>query len=104
VIGKVEEYIKSQVGEDVIEFARPKHRLIDLVGFGQLKKFLANELIPRLSATDDSALVGAAVCGPIGGGKTYIFEAVAAELGVPILVLKNMRSKWFGEIRAKRGQ
>jgi hypothetical protein len=97
VIGKVEEYIKSQVGEDVIEFARPKHRLIDLVGFGQLKQFLANELIPRLSATDDSALVGAAVCGPIGGGKTYIFEAVAAELGVPILVLKNMRSKWFGE-------
>lgn len=97
VIGKVEEYIKSQVGEDVIEFARPNHRLADLVGFSKLKTFLINELIPRLSATDDSTLTGAAVCGPIGGGKTFIFEAVAAELGVPILVLKNMRSKWFGE-------
>jgi hypothetical protein len=30
-------------------------------------------------------------------GKSFIFEAVAAELGIPVLVLKNLRSKWFGE-------
>jgi SpoVK/Ycf46/Vps4 family AAA+-type ATPase len=97
VIGKVEEYIKSQVGDDVIEFARPTHKLDDLMGFRKLKVFLKEELIPRFRAADDSALSGAAVCGPIGGGKTFIFEAVAAELGIPILVLKNLRSKWFGE-------
>ncbi|MBT8339229.1 MAG: ATP-binding protein, partial [Desulfatitalea sp.] len=43
------------------------------------------------------ALPGAAVCGPIGGGKTYIFEAVAGELNMTVLVLKNLRSQWFGQ-------
>jgi len=43
------------------------------------------------------ALPGAAVSGPIGGGKTYIFEAVSAELDMVVLVIKNVRSKWFGE-------
>jgi SpoVK/Ycf46/Vps4 family AAA+-type ATPase len=42
-------------------------------------------------------LSGAAVCGPIGGGKTYIFEAMASELDVVVLVLKNIRSQWFGQ-------
>ena len=35
--------------------------------------------------------------GPIGAGKTFIFEAVAAELDMPVLVLKNIRSQWFGQ-------
>jgi SpoVK/Ycf46/Vps4 family AAA+-type ATPase len=46
---------------------------------------------------DDRALPGAAIAGPIGGGKTFIFEAVAAELDIPVLVLKNIRSQWFGQ-------
>jgi SpoVK/Ycf46/Vps4 family AAA+-type ATPase len=46
---------------------------------------------------DDRALPGAAIAGPIGGGKTFIFEAVAAELSMPVLVLKNIRSQWFGQ-------
>ncbi|MCG8462275.1 MAG: ATP-binding protein, partial [Holophagales bacterium] len=40
---------------------------------------------------------GAAVAGPIGSGKTFIFEAVAAELDMVVLVLKNLRSQWFGQ-------
>jgi SpoVK/Ycf46/Vps4 family AAA+-type ATPase len=42
-------------------------------------------------------LPGAAVAGPIGGGKTFIFEAVASEVGMPVMVLKNIRSQWFGQ-------
>ena len=37
------------------------------------------------------------MAGPIGGGKTFIFEAVASELDLPVLVLKNIRSQWFGQ-------
>ena len=33
---------------------------------------------------------------PIGAGKTFLFEAFAAELELPVLVLKNIRSKWYG--------
>ncbi|HEU0012000.1 MAG TPA: AAA family ATPase, partial [Verrucomicrobiae bacterium] len=97
VIVKVEEFIKSQLGEDIVEFKKPTHTLADIVGFTRLKEFLRNELVPRFSATGAETLSGAAVCGPIGGGKTYIFEALASELDMAVLVLKNIRSQWFGQ-------
>ena len=97
VVEKVEQYIQSQLGDDIVEFKKPAHRLDDLVGFRRLKEFLRDELIPRFRATGPEALPGAAVGGPIGSGKTYIFEAVAAELDMVVLVLKNIRSQWFGQ-------
>ena len=97
VIDKVEQYIQSQLGDDVVEFKKPKHTLDDVVGFSNLKDFLQAELIPRFKASGLEALPGAAVCGPIGCGKTYIFEALAAELDMVVLVLKNIRSQYFGQ-------
>jgi len=97
VIAKVEDFIQSQLGEDIIEFKKPTHRLADVVGFRRLKEFLRAELMPRFSAPGSESLAGAAICGPIGGGKTYIFEAVAAELDMVVVVLKNIRSQWFGQ-------
>jgi AAA+ superfamily predicted ATPase len=94
---KVESFIQSQVGEDVIEFSKPSHRLKDVVGCTKLKEFLHRELIPRFKTTPDKALPGAAVAGPIGSGKTFLFEAVAGELELPVLVLKNVRSQWYGQ-------
>ena len=97
VLKKVESYIQSQLGEDVVEFKKPQHNLKDIVGFTSLKSFLKEELIPRFSSEGEAALAGAAVAGPIGGGKTFIFEAVAAELDMVVLVIKNIRSQWFGQ-------
>ncbi|KPJ86114.1 hypothetical protein AMJ57_00495 [Parcubacteria bacterium SG8_24] len=97
VVDKVEAFIKSQLGEEVVQFKKPAHRLEDLVGNRKLKTFIGERLIPRFRASGRGALSGAIVCGPLGVGKTYIFEAVAAELGMPVLVLKGIRSKWFGE-------
>ncbi|MGE0609097.1 MAG: AAA family ATPase [Pirellulales bacterium] len=97
VIAKVEEFIASQLGEDVVEFKKPSHSLDDVVGFKQLKEFIHKELIPRFRSSGPDALSGAAVAGPIGGGKTFIFEAAASSLGLPVLVLKNIRSQWFGQ-------
>lgn len=97
VVDKVEEFIQAQLGEDVVEFKKPHHQLDDIVGASQLKEFLKKELIPRFKAKGEQALPGAAVAGPIGGGKTFIFEAVASELDVPVLVLKSIRSQWFGQ-------
>jgi SpoVK/Ycf46/Vps4 family AAA+-type ATPase len=97
VIAKVEDFIRGQLGDDVIEFKKPSHRLTDVVGFKKLKDFIQSELLPRFRTTGDDALSGAAVAGPIGGGKTFIFEAAASELDLPVLVLKNIRSQWFGQ-------
>lgn len=97
VVDKVEEHIQRELGEEVVEFSRPRHRIADLVGFRNLKQFLRDELLPRFKVQGPAALPGAAVCGPIGGGKTFIFEAVAAELDMPVMVLKSIRSQWFGQ-------
>jgi hypothetical protein len=97
IVDKVEEFICAQLGDDVVEFAKPEHSLDDVVGFATLKKFLRDELIPRFRASGSDALPGAAVAGPIGGGKTFIFEAAAAALDLPVLTLKNIRSQWFGQ-------
>ncbi|MEO1088552.1 MAG: ATP-binding protein, partial [Acidobacteriota bacterium] len=97
VVAKVEEFIQSQLGEDVVEIKKPEHRLTDVIGFAELKEFLDTELIPRFQTRGPAALPGAAVAGPIGGGKTFIFEAVAAELDMVVVVLKNLRSQWFGQ-------
>ncbi|MDG1890620.1 MAG: ATP-binding protein [Verrucomicrobiota bacterium] len=97
VVAKVEGFIQNQLGDSVVEFKKPEHRLKDVVGFTQLKGFLNRELIPRFQVQGPAALPGAAVCGPIGSGKTFIFEAVASELDMVVLVLKNLRSQWFGQ-------
>lgn len=97
IITKVEAFIQSQLGEDVVEFKRPSHTLKDVVGFSQLKTFINEELIPRFKANDESCLSGAAIAGPIGVGKTFIFEAMATALDMPVLVIKNIRSQWFGQ-------
>jgi hypothetical protein len=97
VIAQVESYILGQLGEDVVEFSKPSHTLDHVVGYTHLKAFLQSELIPRIKATGDAAIPGAAIAGPIGAGKTFIFEAVAGSLGLPVLVLKNIRSQYFGQ-------
>lgn len=96
VIAKVQDYIQDQLGEDVVEFKKPEHRLKDVVGFTKLKEFMRGEFMPRIKSTGKSALPGAVIGGPIGSGKTFILEAVAGELNIVVLVLKNIRSKWFG--------
>lgn len=100
VVDKVGEYIVSQLG-DTVEFLKPSHKFEDVVGFKRLKKFIKNEMMPRILASGDEALPGAAVGGPIGGGKSFMFLALASELGIPVLVLKNLRSMYYGQTDVK---
>ena len=97
VIEKVSEFIQAQLGEDVVEFKKPAHSLKDIVGNQKLVGFLRTQLIPRITSTGSDAIPGMSVCGPIGSGKTFIFEGLAGELDIPVLVLKNIRSMWFGQ-------
>jgi hypothetical protein len=97
LVTKVQEFIQSQLGDDVVEFSKPSHTLDAILGNRKLKAFIRRELLPRFKAPREKALAGAAVAGPIGGGKTFIFEAVASEMDVPVLVLKSIRSQWYGQ-------
>ena len=97
VIEKVSDFIQGQLGEDVIEFKKPAHGLKTVVGNERLVSFIQTKLLPRITSTGPDAISGAAVCGPIGSGKTFIFEGLAGDLDIPVLVLKNIRSMWFGQ-------
>lgn len=97
VVKKIEEYIKSQLGEDMVEFKKPEHKLKDCIGFTKVKKFFTIEMIPRMKASPDSAPSGVIITGPIGGGKTYLTEGAVSELDMVVLVLKNIRSQYFGQ-------
>jgi hypothetical protein len=97
VIAKVAEYVKMQLGDDVVEFKRPTHTLEKVVGFTQLKDYVKTKILPRFLSRGDDLLSGMGVSGPIGVGKTFFWEAVAAESGMPVLELKNIRSQWFGQ-------
>ncbi len=93
---EVERHLESILGEGVVEFKRPRHSMEDVIGFTRLKQFINTSFIPRLLTDGKAALPGAIVCGPIGGGKTFIFEAVAGQTKMPVIVLKGLRSKWYG--------
>lgn len=93
---KVEEFIISQLGEGTVEFHRPHHSLDAIVGNRAVLRFLREVVMPRMRSKGPQALSGVAVSGPIGAGKTFIFEGLAAELEMPVLILKNLRSKWYG--------
>jgi hypothetical protein len=97
VASKVEDFMSAQLGDGVVEFKRPTHTLDDCVGFQLIKEFMRKELIPAFQAKGEACISGVLVGGSIGSGKTYLCEALASELTMPVIVLKNIRSKWFGE-------
>ena len=97
IVARIDTYIKSQLGESTVEFKQPIHSIADVVGCRKQKELWNEELYQRLISTGKDAITGIGVAGPIGGGKSFLFEAFAAALGMPVLVLSNIRSQWFGQ-------
>lgn len=99
---KVEAFMKAQIGEDSIAFKRPTFTMKALVGNSALIAWLAEEFIPTVRSTDPEVAYAAAVVGgPIRSGKTFILEAVAGELGIPVIELKNFRDMYVGQTDVK---
>lgn len=101
VVARVQEFIKrilgaGDEGSDVVKFKRPTHTLKDLVGLTKAERAHLQELVRRYQSSGKDALSNTIVTGPIGSGKTYRFEALATLLGMVVLELKAIRSKWFG--------
>lgn len=99
VINKVNQVLTKQIG-DYIEILEPSHSLADVLGNTALKVKL-KELKKRFKSFDPAVVPsGILVSGPNGVGKTFIWVAVAGESGRIPVILKNLRSKWFGETDA----
>jgi hypothetical protein len=92
---QVSEFLKSQLGES-IKYYKPNHKLDAVRGNRKLKVYGKDELIPRLQSKNSSALPAMVITGPIGVGKTFYIDAIAAEMDCPVLELGNIRSQWYG--------
>lgn len=96
VLHALNRLLASELG-DKIEMVKPKHTMEDVIGASALKKELARLKSLLASRDPDVCPVGILVPGANGVGKTYIFEAWAAECDRLVIVLKNLRSMYFGE-------
>ena len=48
----------------------------------------------------DVVPMGFLICGPVGTGKTFIVRCFAGEIGIPVVELRNFRSRWQGQTEA----
>ncbi len=48
----------------------------------------------------DVVPMGFLVCGPVGTGKSFIVRCFAAEIGIPVVEVRNFRSMWQGQTEA----
>ena len=86
----------NQIG-DHIEVVSPAHSMDQVMGNSALKKQLKRLKIALESTSHDVAPTGILITGPNGVGKTFVALAWAQECNRIVLMLKNLRSSYFGE-------
>jgi len=96
ILDALNRLLTSELG-DKIEMVKPTHTMDDVVGATALKKELSR-LKSLLDTRDPKVMpVGILVAGPNGVGKTFIYEAWASECDRLVIVLKNLRSMYYGQ-------
>ncbi|RME89795.1 MAG: ATP-binding protein [Candidatus Hydrogenedentota bacterium] len=80
----------------LLEFLEPKFNLSHVAGHKAAKeKFKKIIQLIRQNKTEYLPM-GYLICGPVGTGKTFLVEAVAGEIGIPVVKFRNFRSQWVG--------
>jgi AAA+ superfamily predicted ATPase len=74
---------------------------LDAVAGHDAAKALLRETAAALKAGRLDVLpMGFLICGPVGTGKSFLVTCFAAEIGVPVIAMKNFRSMWQGQTEA----
>lgn len=93
---KKKEIIESE-GGGLLEFVRTRYNLENVAGHKYAKAHLMETARAIRNGRPDVVPMGYLVAGPVGTGKTFLISCFAADIGVPMVILKNFRSKWQGE-------
>ncbi|MCS7085148.1 MAG: AAA family ATPase, partial [Bacteroidia bacterium] len=91
--------IESEAG-GLLEFVETKYDLDAVAGHAFAKKHLRAAAAALKNGRGDVLPMGYLINGPVGTGKTFLVACFAAEIGIPMVSLKNFRSQWQGVTEA----
>ncbi len=80
----------------LLEFVDTEHDLSYVSGHEFVKKRFMSAAKALKQGRTDVLPMGYLIAGPIGTGKTFMVSAFAGEIGIPMVKLRNFRSKWQG--------
>jgi SpoVK/Ycf46/Vps4 family AAA+-type ATPase len=80
----------------LLEFIDTEHDLSLVAGHEFVKKRFQSAAKALKQGRIDVLPMGYLIAGPVGTGKTFMVSAFAGEIGIPMVKLRNFRSKWQG--------
>ncbi|MEM9598396.1 MAG: AAA family ATPase [Acidobacteriota bacterium] len=89
------ELIEKQAA-GLIEFIESRRTLDDVAGHVEAKAWLRQDAELLRRGVHRAIPMGYLLAGRIGTGKTFLVTCLAGEVGIPVVELKNFRSKWIG--------
>lgn len=92
---KKKEIIENEAG-GLLEFIETQFNLSLVSGHEFVKRRLQHAAKAIKQGRYNVLPMGYLIAGPVGTGKSYMVTAFAGEIGIPIVRLKNIRSKWQG--------
>ncbi len=97
VFTEVKKRLIEQQCLGLLEFVEPKWGLDSVIGFEAAKAQLMEDAQLLARGEMDTLPMGYLICGPVGTGKSFLAFCTAKEIGIPVVMLKNFRSKYVGE-------
>lgn len=93
---KKKETIIEAEANGLLEFVKTKYNLDYVAGHKYAKQHLREAAAAIKNGRGDVLPMGYLVNGPVGTGKTFLVSCFAADIGIPMVLLKNFRSQWQG--------
>ncbi|MDR2731480.1 MAG: ATP-binding protein, partial [Treponema sp.] len=93
---KKKEIIENEAA-GLLEFMETTYNLSHVSGHDFVKKRFKNAAKAIKMGRHDVLPMGYLIAGPIGTGKSFMVNAFAGEIGIPMVKFRNFRTKWQGE-------
>jgi SpoVK/Ycf46/Vps4 family AAA+-type ATPase len=81
----------------LLEFMETSYNLSHVSGHDFVKKRFKNAAKAIKMGRPDVLPMGYLIAGPVGTGKSFMVNAFAGEIGIPMVKFRNFRTKWQGE-------
>ena len=81
----------------LLEFMETSYDLSHVSGHDFVKKRFKNAARAIKKGRPDVLPMGYLIAGPVGTGKSFMVNAFAGEIGIPMVKFRNFRTKWQGE-------